>query len=328
MAFYIDTKTYDKRWQGVGNGWDYRPNGKKPSSMIIHSTNGNRYSSFAGEANFIRNSKAIGAHFLVGKYAEIAQCLPPELRAHHAGVTIEGFFNSDSIGIETHFTPGELWTSKGTEALTWLVQNLMQDFDIPILRIETHRKVALPAGRKSDPSQWSDQQFYDWRSGLLQSTLRADIQVIGVSPSSTLDQWSRSILRNGAVLSEVERNRLYQRCRDYEIEPSFVLSIMKHEGDFGRSPLQRITNNPFNVRAEGEDDRPSYVDEKGNRWLKFESYNQGLEYGLIHLKWIYGSAGLLRIDQIIPVFAPASDGNSPLAYIEAVLTDMKYIQNN
>jgi hypothetical protein len=32
--------------------------------------------------------------------------------------------------------------------------------------VETHRKIALPAGRKKDPAGWDDAAFYAWRATL------------------------------------------------------------------------------------------------------------------------------------------------------------------
>lgn len=326
--YTIDNKTYNKLRRPIGSGYDLRPRGKHPSSIIIHSTNGNRGSSFDGECQFLYNSNAVSADYLTGKQGQIVQFLPSEYRSWHAGVTIEGYYNSDSLGIETHFTPGEAWSDKGTDALTWLVKKLMGDFSIPIVRVDTHRRVALPKGRKSDPSQFSDEQFYAWRATLDDAPVIDNPVVIGVEPKCTRDAWNRSLLRNNTPLLPNERERDYTRCVEYGIEPAFVISLMKHEGDFGRSELQRITNNPFNIKAEQGDDRPTQ-EWNGRQFLKFESYYQGLEYGLTHLKWIYGwQFKVHTVRDIITRFAPASDGNAPDSYIAHVLEDLKYIWEN
>ncbi len=164
--FTIDTTTYRKHLRAVGTGWDHRPKGLRPSSIIIHTTNGNRGSSFHGEASFLLNSNSVGAHYLVGKAGQIAETLPPAYRAWHAGVTTAEYLNSRSIGIECHHAVGEEWTGIQRTALTWLVLKLMADHAIGIGMIESHRAVALPAGRKIDPSDWTDRSFYDWRNTL------------------------------------------------------------------------------------------------------------------------------------------------------------------
>jgi hypothetical protein len=38
---------------------------------------------------------------------------------------------------------------------------------------------------------------------------------------------------------------------------------------------------------------------------------------------MYGAEGLIDVEAIIPIFAPASDGNSPDRYIAAVVNDMR-----
>lgn len=162
----IDTTSYPKARLPIGSGYDRRPNGKRPRSIIVHTTNGRRGSSFAAEARFIHTSTAIGAHDLIGKRGQMVEFLSAELRAWHAGVTVPGFGNSDSIGIECHITPGEPWTAELRDALTWRVRSYMERFDIAAVNVETHRAVALPKGRKIDPSEWSDGEFYAWRAAL------------------------------------------------------------------------------------------------------------------------------------------------------------------
>lgn len=162
----VDATTYPKHRLPLGHGYDRRPKGFAPSSIIVHTTNGRRGSSFEAEARYIYQSPAIGAHDLVGKRGQIAAFLPPELRAWHAGQAAPAFLNSRSIGIECHITPGEPWTAEMRDALTWRVQGYMQEYGIPASLIDTHRAVALPRGRKIDPSEWTDAAFYAWRAAL------------------------------------------------------------------------------------------------------------------------------------------------------------------
>lgn len=134
--------------------------------IIVHTTNGNPGSSFSGEAQYLRNSNDVSAHYLVGKQGQIAMILPPHLMAFHAGEARPGWQNETTIGIEVHHAIGEAWTDAQRQALTWLVLRLLEQHAIPARRVETHRAVALPPGRKIDPSDWSDQDFYNWRNSL------------------------------------------------------------------------------------------------------------------------------------------------------------------
>lgn len=164
---YTISHSYDKTllWSS-GHGYDHR-SGQKIAAIIIHSTNGGYGSSFDAEAAYLRDSPDVSAHFLVGKQGQITCIVPTSFRAWHAGeVSPPIFYNNTSIGIECHFTPRELWPQTGQDALTWLVQQLIVQFTISKNNIETHRKVAIPPGRKVDPSFMTDLQFYTWRDSL------------------------------------------------------------------------------------------------------------------------------------------------------------------
>lgn len=163
----IDTQTYRKDARlKPGQGYNERPAGMRPSSLVIHSTNGKRGSSFASEAAYLRDSLDVSAHYLVGKDGRVAQILPDERCAWHAGQALDAYLNARSIGIECHLTNGESWTDAQRAALTALVELLMQRWHIPQSLINTHRAVALPPGRKSDPASWTDADFAAWRSSL------------------------------------------------------------------------------------------------------------------------------------------------------------------
>jgi|SRR5581483_11904906 len=167
MTFSIDRVTFRKTIHPIGCGYDKRPKGLRPETLLIHTTNGRAGSSLEAEARYLRDSVAVGAHYLLGKDGEILELLDPELRAWHAGVALPAFINSKSIGVEVHHAVGEAWTAAQHDALTWLAQTqLMPTYDITPGEIETHRAVALPHGRKVDPSDWSDADFYAWRAAL------------------------------------------------------------------------------------------------------------------------------------------------------------------
>jgi hypothetical protein len=164
--FTIDTTSWPKHHNPVGAGYDHRPAGTRPSAIVVHTTNGRKGSSFAGEASFLFNSVNVSAHYLVGKDGRIAQILPTDLRAWHAGQAEPEYLNSRSIGIECHHSVGDDWPVAQLEALTWLVRELMVQFGIAPDRIDTHRRVALPPGRKVDPSDWVDNEYYSWQATL------------------------------------------------------------------------------------------------------------------------------------------------------------------
>ena len=164
----IDRTSYPQTIYPVGHGYDLRPRNVVPTGIIIHTTNGNSGSTLAGEARYLQNSSGVSTHYLVGKGGEIIEFLAPgPYRAWHAGQTPAKWTNADTIGIENHFALGDTWTPAQRTALTELVQQLMADFAIPASQVTTHRAVALPSGRKIDPSGWTDSEFNQWRATLV-----------------------------------------------------------------------------------------------------------------------------------------------------------------
>src|SRR5437870_1429708 len=128
-----DIVMLNKSLFGIGKGWDYRTLNANPKTLIIHTTNGAKFSNYKSEANYIYTTPKISAHFLVGKEGQITQFLDTlTMRAWHAGaVNDPRFNNNNSIGIECHYTPGEgVWTKAMHDALTWLVQNLSKKHSI------------------------------------------------------------------------------------------------------------------------------------------------------------------------------------------------------
>ena len=155
-----------------GNGSQWVDQRRDPTGIIIHTTNGNIGSTFRGEAEFLRDNSlgsqgnGVSAHYLIGKAGQIARIHEDTRIVWHTGKTLSGWDNFHTIGIEIHFTPGEVWTTPMETALTFLVRHLMRRWHIPRERIERHRFVALPPGRKVDPSGLSDTAFLDWRNSL------------------------------------------------------------------------------------------------------------------------------------------------------------------
>ena len=161
----------DKSRFGVNHGWEFREY-SYPQTIVVHTTNGRVGTGFGSEANFLYTTDDVSAHFLVGKDGQIVKFLDPlKHRAWHAGAVItQRWNNNNSIGIECHYTPGEgIWPSAMRDSLTELVKYLMAQFHITLpANIETHRYIAIPKGRKVDPSGFPDAEFYVWRSRLFE----------------------------------------------------------------------------------------------------------------------------------------------------------------
>lgn len=172
----IDTETYNKlelyppdKYGPFQRG--YAGVRLQPKSIVIHTTNGHKGTDFRAEAKFIYESKEISAHYLVGKKGEVAEFLSPHVVAYHAGAlwpAYKFYGNPYSIGIECHHAVGEEWTTEQKRTLFDLCRNLIHRYNITM--IETHRKIAKPNGRKVDPSDFPDSDFYPFVKQILYNT--------------------------------------------------------------------------------------------------------------------------------------------------------------
>lgn len=162
----IDTVSYDKaRTYPLNHG--YEPRGGVPSSILLHSTNNKRPTVFEGECDYLYRSADVSAHYLISKRGVVVQFLDPyRWAAWHAGRALAPYLNKYSIGIELHISVGEHPTPEQLDAAAALCRVLRTNYGILSGRIDTHRAVALPAGRKSDPEGWADSAFYAWRDAL------------------------------------------------------------------------------------------------------------------------------------------------------------------
>lgn len=153
-----------------GYGYNTRPAVmSKYRSIICHTTNGKLGTTFSNEALYLMRSTIVSAHYLIGKEGRITQILDPhKYTAWHAGnVRAMKYSNPYAIGIEMHHTPAEgHCTTLQLSALDWLVRKLLTEYVIDPLLVETHRYVAIPVGRKIDPSGFPDLEFYAWRKTL------------------------------------------------------------------------------------------------------------------------------------------------------------------
>lgn len=169
MSFSIDTTSYNKAANyPQRHGYQAR-GGASPSSIVIHTTSNRRKTAFETEANYLFKSADVSSHYLIAKDGRMIEFLNPvKYQAWHAGKVLPAFSNAQSIGIEHHISVGETWTDAQHAACTWLVRSLMAAYGIPPALVDTHRAVALPKRRKSDPGGWDDSSFYAWRATLNQ----------------------------------------------------------------------------------------------------------------------------------------------------------------
>jgi hypothetical protein len=106
---------------------------------------------------------------------------------------------------------------------------------------------------------------------------------------------------------------LYDDGVKYGIDPVFALAFFMHESSFGTAGIARVTHSLGNIRC-----TPGYP----RCYQGFRLYNTWQDgyvdwYRLIRDLYV-NQWGLTTVDQIIPVYAPSSDGNDVTGYIDAV----------
>jgi N-acetylmuramoyl-L-alanine amidase len=146
-----------------GQGYSLRKGNDPYQSFVVHTTNGAPFTKSQAELNFLVNSPNVSAHYLIGKNGTIYQILDPNsFVAWHAGeVSKPAYSNYSAIGVEVHFSPKEIeWNGYLYMGLTRLARVYSN------LEFVTHRSIARPAGRKIDPSGFSNEQFDRWSKSL------------------------------------------------------------------------------------------------------------------------------------------------------------------
>lgn len=137
--------------------WVDSRDGQAIDMIVLHHTGAPGTAQEVG--GFFQNPDAkLSAHYIVGKDGAIVQSVQDDQAAWHAGPSeYEGRerVSRYSIGIEiANLGDGQdPYTDAQYQALAHLVLHLQERYDIPTERIVGHKDVAMPRGRKVDPSE-------------------------------------------------------------------------------------------------------------------------------------------------------------------------------
>jgi hypothetical protein len=138
-----------------------------PFAIVIHTGEGTR----TGDLNTLRNNSVplanrVSSNYYVCRDGTICQLVDDRHEAWHAGwCNYLGYtdWNGISLGIETeHRTGVDDWPSVQKDALAALCSAKIGQYHIKREMVVTHRWIAVPPGRKSDPGNWPDAEFRDW----------------------------------------------------------------------------------------------------------------------------------------------------------------------
>lgn len=193
-TYTIDATTYNKvAHYPVGHGYSTRP--APPTSIVVHSTNNGKTTSFESEADYLYRSPDVSSDFLIGKDRRIAQFLDSRrYQAWHAGgkqangtwTAQPEFANPKSIGVELHHSlPDPFYPAAQLDALGWLLLQLAAQFHIPPELIDTHGQIAIagPYIRKTDPDKWPHADFLEWRDALFVTDPLRETTLPGAPPA-------------------------------------------------------------------------------------------------------------------------------------------------
>ncbi|HEX6484904.1 MAG TPA: glucosaminidase domain-containing protein [Ktedonobacteraceae bacterium] len=105
---------------------------------------------------------------------------------------------------------------------------------------------------------------------------------------------------------------LYDLSQHYGIDDAYALAFFEHESQFGTTGMAQRTHSLGNIRCS-----TGYQCTSGYR--AYSSWVAGYAdwYQLIHSLYI-NTWHLTTVEQIIPVYAPAGDGNDVPGYIAAI----------
>lgn len=150
-------------------------------------------------------------------------------------------------------------------------------------------------------------------------------RVVGTAPRIGRDSFVRVLTEAGSPAAG-EAGAGYDAVTSRTVDPSFALAVFAHESQYGQLGIcaEYGTKNPGNVRT-SRLGRGTVIDTPRGPFVRFDSWADGwadLAARLVDPAFAYAKAGAVTIEQIIPIWAPASDSNTPESYIAAVVRDM------
>lgn len=139
--------------------------GVKPAAIVLHHTGGSE----KGDLLWLTSpASRVSADFLINRKGLIYK-LNPDLTifyTYHAGVSgLDGCIrknnsiNISTIGIEMSHRTNQSWPEAQVEACAKLCWWLEASGKVTRHKIVSHREVAIPFGRKTDPKDFPWQQF-------------------------------------------------------------------------------------------------------------------------------------------------------------------------
>ena len=163
-------------------------------------------------------------------------------------------------------------------------------------------------------------------------TISPDTLVVGTLPRISEERFEE-VLRQAGSPAAPEARSGYRAVAAQGVDPLLALAIFRHESRLGTAGLVPAYDlrNPGATRSSrtgvGEPVQPPG---RGQFW-RYPSWTEGfrdLAARLVDPGFVYAQRGLRTIGEVIPTWAPASDGNSPQNYIQAVVRTMEELRED
>lgn len=149
----------------------------------------------------------------------------------------------------------------------------------------------------------------------------ADVSVLGpprISPAVFAEVLAKA---GSPAAAENAGDALYQIPIGHGLDPAVALAFFQHESTYGTAGLARTTKSWGNQRRSPSGRGVVRVIPDRGPFAHFERWADGLHDWCVLIKGpVYLGAGRDLVGEIVPVYAPSSDGNRPAAYVRAVLT--------
>lgn len=159
--------------------------------------------------------------------------------------------------------------------------------------------------------------------------ITADTLVTGTLPRISPEAFAHVLAQAGSPAAP-DALACYQAVAALAVDPLFALALFQHESDFGRAGIcaSYQTRSPGNTRSTRTGVGQVIATERGP-FVRYPNWPEGfrdLAYRLVDPSYVYRQQNLRTIAEIIPTWAPASDGNAPESYIRAVEGFMRELE--
>lgn len=142
--------------------------------------------------------------------------------------------------------------------------------------------------------------------------------VIAAPPRITDDLFCDTLRRAASPAADAGPT-LYATCVARGVDPAVALAFFCHESTYGTRGAARLTRNWGNLRRGPRAYQVAPVAGSSGAFAWYHSWVDGLADFCDLLRGPrYEGAGLATVAQVVPVYAPSTDGNAPARYVSAV----------